>query len=84
MADAREWVRRGGWTDGQLWHVRPVPAPSRRPRSSTAGCGVWFSSGDVLAIWGGEEGLPPADRCAVCEVASEALQAIDDWPSQAS
>jgi len=84
MAVAREWVRRGGWTEGQLWHLRPVPPPSRRARSSTAGCGLWFSSSDVLAVWGGDEGVPLADRCAVCEAASRALQAIDPWPTHAS
>ncbi len=84
MAPAREWVRRGGWTDGQLWHLRPVPPPSRRPRSSTAACGLWFSSGDVVAIWGGEEGLPHTDRRALCEVAGEALHVIDASPSQVS
>lgn len=84
MTTAREWVRRGGWTDGQPWHLRPVPPPSRRPGSTTAGCGLWFSSGDVVAVWGGEERLPPANLCVVCEAASEALQAIEARPSQAS
>ena len=81
MAAAREWVRRGGWADGQRWHLRPVPPPARRPRSSTAACGSWFPSGDVVAIWGGEDGLPHTDRCAVCEVVDEALHVIDVSPT---
>ena len=84
MTAAREWVRSGGWKDGQPWHLRPVPPPSRRSRSSTAACGVWYSSGDVLAVWAGDDALPPADRCAVCDVASGALDAIGAMPTQAS
>ena len=81
MTAAREWVRRGGWTDGEPWHLRPVPPPSRRAQSSTAACGTWFTSGEVLAVWSNQAGPPAAtDRCPVCQAASGALQAIDGLP----
>lgn len=80
MPGAREWVRRGGWAEGQPWHLRPVAPPARRSQSSTAACGMWFSSGDVLALWGDEDGPSTADRCAVCDAASEALEALDARP----
>ena len=78
MAGAREWVRRGGWTLGDPWHLRPLPPPSRRAPSTTTACGAWFSSGEVLAIWGEEDGPPQADRCNICETASGLLGAMDD------
>jgi hypothetical protein len=81
MPAAREWVRRGGWTEGESWHLRPVPPPSRRGRSSTTACGAWFSSGDVLAVWGQQDGPPDADRCTICETASGLLEAMGDEPT---
>jgi hypothetical protein len=85
MTAAREWVRRGGWTDGEPWHLRPVLSPSRLSPSSMSACGVWFSSGEVLAVWSGQAGPPPAaDRCPVCDVASGTLRAIDGLPRSGS
>jgi hypothetical protein len=76
MTAAHEWVRHGGWTDGESWHLRPLPLPSRRARSTTTACGIWFPSGEVLAVWSAEDGPPQANRCAVCETAIGLLEAI--------
>ncbi len=69
-----EWVR----SARESWHVRRLPPPSRRVRSTTALCGVWFPSGERLAVWAADGEPSRGGRCGVCATASRLLEAIDD------
>lgn len=66
-----------GWLDGRRTLAPPAGAAAFQASTDQHLGGVWFSSGDVLAVWSGQSGPPgAADRCPVCDTADGALQAI--------
>ncbi len=74
MRTGCEWIR----STRESWHVRRLPPPSRRVRSTTALCGVWFPSGEPLAVWAAESEPSRGGRCGVCATARRLLESFDD------
>ena len=72
----REWIRRDE-LEWEPWHLRSSVNRARKLRRTTAACGISFPGGDSVIIWHGEDPPTGADRCSICEMARDALEAIE-------
>ena len=72
----REWVRRDE-LEWEPWHLRAAMSGARRFGLTTAACGLTFAAADSVIVWRGDKAPPGNDRCSVCEMARDALEAIE-------